>query len=254
MAQIKFGYPTLERSQSGSLYTIVYYGGKDEIADLQNEHPIGEFSEYGILVSNAMKPVDSFYELELRYQANSDGSGVEPPDTAYGKRSATLHGSILSLPIEKCNQYRTCWNYYLMAEPNTKDVPSWWQTAKTVALSSALAQKYQWCKSPGEAPYTGKNRWHIIKEPIKPGVETIDYPTFTMTESARYQNFKSAVSMVGRRMNMIVSPFTSGVNASGGRTWKCDDASVQYSGKYWIASFSYTLSGPGGWDTDLYNE
>ena len=81
MIQIKFGYPTLERSQNGSVYSIVYYGGQDEIAELQSEHPIGEFSDFGILVSNAMKPVDGFHELELKYQANSDGSGMEAPET-----------------------------------------------------------------------------------------------------------------------------------------------------------------------------
>ena len=254
MIQTKFGYPTLERSQNGSVYSIVYYGGRDEIAELQSEHPIGEFSDFGILVSNAMKPVDGFHELELKYQANSDGSGIEPPDTAYGKRSAALSGSVLSLPIEKCVNYRACWNHYLMAAPNVNDLPSWWASAKTVVLSSDLSQKYQWCKNIGEAPASGKLRWHVLKDPVKPGVESIDYPTFTMTESARYQSFKAAVDMVGKRMNMIVTPFTSGVDASGGRTWKCDSASVQYTGKYWLASFSYTLSGPGGWDTDLYSE
>lgn len=37
-----------------------------------------------------------------------------------------------------------------------------------------------------------------------------------------------------------------------GCNWKVDATSVQYNGDKWIVSTTYTMSGPGGWDAQLY--
>lgn len=254
MINVKNGYPQRTMTGSGSTMTTVYYS-KDqaEINALQMSHPIGENTADGYLKSNALKPDNGMWELELVYQSNSDSTGpVLSPDTAYGAKSVQIHGSMLSLQLETLPEYRANWNYFLFADPTVKSAPAWWATAKDVVLDGTQAQKYAWAKSAGETPVVGGKRWALLKMPTKPGVESYDYAVYTMTEAARYRSCKLAIQAITSRLNKIVTPIYD-VSLPAGGNWKCDDANVQWTGKYWIGSYSYTLSGPGGWDTDLYS-
>ena len=61
----------------------------------------------------------------------------------------------------------------------------------------------------------------------------------------------AAGKMVANTLNKIGKP-DNDFNIKGG-DWKCDDASVSYTGSYWLATLTWTLSGNDeGWDKDLY--
>ena len=250
---IKEGYPTEENTQNGKMYTCVYYGTLDEMRDLQARYPIGSSGEQGVVAQNTIKPSRGFWELEIREDSNCDGDTVEGPDTSYGKKSAQVHGSMLAMPLEAHPNYRTNWNYFLFAAPGVSGVPSWWETAEDPVLDEAIAEEYQWGRSTAELPVLGGKKWHVVAAPTMPGVQTYDMASYTMTEGARYRSFRSAVIDMGRRLNKIVQPFTRVPELEiEGATWKCDDVAIQWTGKYWIGTYTYTLSGPGGWNDKLY--
>lgn len=253
MIKIKFGYPKYKWTTQGRSVTVVYFStdGKEMLAKM-NENPPGTMNEYGTLISISLEPVSRIWELELNYSSDASGSGVEPPDTSFGKKSARLEGSMLSMPLESSPKYLVNWNYYLAAAPGVTGVPAWWATAKKLEeMPAASADAYMWLKSPAELPVNRNNqRWHILKECTKPGVESRDVATYTMSESASYRSFVAAIQAAGDKLNHIVTPMVS-MPYKG--NWKCDSASVQWNGKRWIGSYSYSLSGDtAGWDTDLY--
>ncbi|MPN24446.1 hypothetical protein SDC9_171845 [bioreactor metagenome] len=90
-----------------------------------------------------------------------------------------------------------------------------------------------------------------IKEPTKPGVEGYDLATYQVTESVKQPNATRCGSYVAGRLNKIIRPNETFGLAEG--NWKCDSASIQWDGKYWKATLTYTKSGDSaGWDKDLY--
>ena len=114
------------------------------------------------------------------------------------------------------------------------------------------AQKYAWIKSLAEIPVTGGKRWHVLKDMIKPGVESVDMATWTVTETVKVRNFSDGIKLCGDRLNKIVAPIY-GPAARG--NWKCDDVNLGWGGKYWLVTMNYTLSGNAkGWDTDFYKK
>ena len=242
------------RSQSGDGLntTIVYQGGQSEMLELQFAHPVGETGEYGRLkASRVYQDSPKIWCCELQYESDSNGDCSSPPGTDYGKRSAQLKGSMLSLPLESHPGYRTSWNHYLAAAPGIREVPSWWETATDAVVSEADAQRYRWVRSPTECPSDRKGMWRTIKDPVKPGVNSYDAATYSITESARFGTARAAGRMIADQLNRIGTPNeTFGIS---GGNWKCDDAGVSWNGKHWLATMTWTRSGDdGGWDQDLY--
>lgn len=254
MSIVKYQSRVKEQDSNGCISTLIYLGKQEEALSIQANHPIGEQGDAGRLKSNRVyQESPNLWACELRYESDVNGQYATAPNTAYGKKSAQLKGSMLSMPLESHPDYRTCWNYYLAASPGTSAVPSWWATAKDTTLSNTDAQKYRWVKSPSECPMDKKGLWRIIKAPEMPGVESYDVATYSITESARFGSPTSAGNFVSNRLNKIGSPSTT-FSISGG-TWKCDDASVSWSGKYWLATLTWTKSGNDkGWNTKLYNK
>lgn len=242
------------KSQNGDglSTTIVYQGGQAEMLEQQSAHPIDEAGEYGRLKSSRVyQESPKIWCCELQYESNGSGDYSSPPSKAYGKKTAQLKGAMLSMPLESHADYRTCWNYYLAAAPGIKEVPPWWQTASDTVISEGDAQKYRWVKSPGECPGDKKGLWRTIKDPVKPGVSSYDTATYTITESARFGTAKAAGRMVANTLNKVGMP--NEVFGITGGDWKCDDAGVSWSGKYWLATMTWTRSGGAeGWDKDLY--
>jgi len=242
------------KSQNGDgLSTmIVYQGGQGEMLELQNAHPIDEGGEFGRLKSSRVyQDSPKIWCCELLYESSGGGEYSSPPGKGYGKKSAQLKGSMLSMPLESHPDYRTCWNYYLAGSPGTSEVPEWWETAENTVISEAEAQKFRWVRSPGECPCDKKGMWHTLKDPVKPGVSSYDAATYSITESARFGTAKAAGRMIANTLNKIGMPNeTFGIT---GGNWKCDDAGVSWSGKYWVATMTWTRSGNDeGWDKDLY--
>jgi hypothetical protein len=116
------------------------------------------------------------------------------------------------------------------------------------AISDANAQNYIWAKV-GEEHSDARGKWKCIP-PTKPGVESIDYATYTITESARYANRNQAGKMCAKKLNKIGTPSE---DFGLGGSWKCDDATVSWTGEYWLATLTWTRAGgSSGWDEDLY--
>lgn len=247
MAKIKSQSRVREATGDGISTTIVWFGTREEMQDLADSHPIGEFAAEGRLRScRVLQEGGDVWNCELRYESDSAGESTDAPSAEYGKKSAQLKGSMLSLPLETAKNYRTKWNHYLVAVAGTDTIPGWYESATTAVLSSAVAEKYRWVKSLGEMPA----KWHSLKEPTKPGVEQREVSTYTVTETARFRSAKAAGRMVAKTLNQIGKPVEDFGNDVG--NWKCDDATVAWNGKYWLATLTWTLSGDAkGWDREL---
>ena len=249
---IKFQSRVTERTEDGITATVVWNGSRAEMLELSSGTALGASTEHGQLKSvRVYQESPLIWHCEKKYTLAADGELTEKPDNAYGKKSAQLKGSMLSMPLETHKNYRAKWNYYLAAAPNVQTLPSWWESAKDTVLSHADSQKYAWIKTIGELPVGKDGRWHILKDPVKPGYETYDVATYSVTETARFRSANAAGKMVANNLNGIGAPENTFGIKSG--NWKCDDASVSYNGKDWLATLTWTLSGnEEGWDKELY--
>ena len=240
-------------TNTGREVSLIYAGSRALMQQYKSEHPLGEVTANGTLISSELyQEGGKIWCLSLEYQSTSDGSEVEPPPSDYGEKSVSLHGGLLSLPLESMKNYITAWNHYLAAAPGVKEVPGWWETAKDPVLDDDTSQKYAWIKSLSEIPVTGGKRWHILKDMVKPGVESVDMATWTVTETVKVRSYKDGVTLCKDRLNKIVAPIYS-PKVTG--NWKCDDVNLDWGGKYWLVTMTYTLSGnEKGWDTDFYKK
>ena len=250
---VKYLSRQISKSASGKETQIAWNGTEAEIREQLDAEEVGSLGAYGTL-----KNIRFFQEsadiwcCEKIYLADYSGTVPEKPFTSYGKKSATLKGSMLSMPLESHPKYKSCWNYFLAGAPGVTAVPAWWSTAKDTSMSSANAQKYAWVKTAAENPVDAKGRWHTLKKPLKPGVENYDVATYSITETAKFGNPNAAGKAVAGWLNKIGAPSTT-FGISGGN-WKCDDSSVFYDGENWFATITWTLSGDkNGWDKDLYS-
>ena len=252
MSIIKYQSRVRERTGDGTTVSLVYQGSHEEMHAMQAAHSINESSEDGRLKSiRIYQESPQIWNCELRYESDANGDYMNAPDTSYGKKSAQLKGSMLSMPLETHADYHTNWNYYLAAAPGVTAVPSWWAAATDTTVGDPDAQKYRWIKNPSECPADKKGMWRTIKDPVMPGVDSYEVATYSITESARFRTAKAAGSMVAGSLNRIGAPAeTFGITDG---NWKCDDASVSWSGKYWLATLTWTRSGNArGWDSKLY--
>lgn len=213
------------------------------------------------------------YQVQINYEINYDSQGLpDSGDELSEVQRSTLDCSILSLPIEKAPGYRTNWSYYLIglgASATTR--PSFWSSATDTFLnpSGEDIKNYRWVKTLSEVPLdpveeqgsTEKKYWQVVKasgqgscKPQKLGTETWDYSTYTITQVKEFNNRDKAGNAASKNLNKIMSKPAQGdfsVTPSG-CNWKVDSATVQYDGDKWIVTTVYTMSGPGGWDRDLY--
>lgn len=239
MANIKNGYPITEKNQNGTQITTVYYSTDEgEISSMA----AGMTDNKYLRVSQRCE--NGIHELEVVEDANTDGETPERPNKNYGAKTATLHGAVLSMPLEQHPKYRMNWNHYLFCK-DSQSKPSFWYTAKDSSMSSSDKGKYTWGSQRSEKP----EGWYVI-DPTK-HANHFEIPTYVLQETARYRSFQAAAQALGGKVGKIASPSAS-ISVESGRNWRCDEGRIQYDGKHWLGTFSYTLSGPGGWDSDLY--
>ena len=217
-----------EWTREGVSVTYSYEGTEAEIDTLLAGHVIGEGSEDGTLAAKSKGQVGgSIWGAELRYEISGDGGGsATPPSNAWGSKSATLRGSMLSMPLQNHPSYRAKWDHYLVAAPGVPAMtPIWWVTASSVLLSGAAGKEYRWIADLSDIPTTGGAKWQVIMEPTKPGISSYEVATYSITETAKYKTASAAGSAVAGKLNRIGSP-SEKFGITGGN-WKCDDASVQ---------------------------
>lgn len=249
---LKYQSRNIDRNDGGTVTSLTWTGPRDEIESFAGEEDPGAVSDYGTLDSiRIYQDGGAIWACERRYRVNQNGNYTNKPTQVYGKKSATLHGSMLSLPLESHKKYLTQWNYYLFAAPGVTAVPDWWATAKDAILTEAQSQNYAWVRSLGETPVTGNKRWRVLKEPKYPGVTSYDVAVYTVTETARFGSAKSAGTMVQKCLNKLGAPNETFGNTGG--DWKCDDATISYNGGDWYATMTWTRSGDdSGWNKEIY--
>ena len=254
MAQVKYQSRTVESSTDGVSTTFSYFGTREELLALQNAGRPGISAPDGrIKNSRLFQQEGDVWCLEMRFESDADGSSSVAPPTEYGERSASLKGAMLSLPLENHEDYLTNWNYYLAAAPGITAIPEWWSSAVGTSLPDNDAQNYAWIKTTGEMPVDRNGRWHTLKEPAQKGCDSYDVAVYTVTETIRCRTQNDAGDLVANKLNRIGAP-ENDFGITGG-DWKCDDASVSWSGKYWLATLTWTRSGDDrGWNENFYTK
>ncbi len=262
-AKIKFqSFTQNTDSSENTRTTIVYYGTKAECEAEADSAARG--SQYGELEDRELRQLnDTQWEISLQFSNRDQNVNVTTgaPDTSYGRYSASVNSSMLSLPLSKAAKYRANWNHYLIGKTTMENgvatppaVPAWWETATEL---SAAGEDFRWVESLSAMP-DGKdddgNYWVPLKDPVKPGVTSYDVPVYTITESVRFRTEGQAGDYVTGVLNKIVNPQNDFGLTSGGFNFKCDAATVGWTGRYWLATLTYTRSGDNkGWDADLYD-
>ena len=242
-------------SSEGKQHTYTVLGDCDTIFALQEgTYAIGKrIAGMGIVKNTSLSQKGGkIWALEITCNENGgDENDVEEPDTSWGVRSASLDGSMLSVPLETTEGYRTQWDHYLFAHPDIDDLPDWWETATDPILDKDQSRCYAWGLSINDLPVINDRKWKILKNPTKPGTNSRDVGVYTVTETARFKTSYDAGQMVDGMLNKIGSPYVT-FGISGGN-WKCDHASVSWQNGYWLATLTWTRSGNDkGWDRDLY--
>ena len=254
MSGVKFQSRTREITKEGDQVSMVYFGSHDEMSEMLRGAVINRIDDEGRLKSVRLyQESPTIWCCEKRYARRDSDEFADAPSEEYGVKSATLDGGLFSRPLRQHPNYRMCWDHQLAAAPGVHEVPSWWENAATEALSVSDELKYRWQK-PGDALiHTAAGNWTILKAPIKPGVETFDWATYTITERAKFRSSRKAGKMVANALNRIDSPCTTFGIADG--DWKCDHASISWNGNCWVAQLTWTRSGDDeGWDKDLYQK
>lgn len=248
--EIRLQGRTLNKTVGGMETNITRVGTKDEALSACSELKINaRYAGLGRLVLAAAKQESpKIWVLEERYIEQTDGINiVTPPDDGFGKKSATLSTGMITLPLESVKGYKTKWNHYLAGTAETTVLPDWANTASSTIVDEP--DKYRWIKEPGELP----QGWHILSEPSKPGVTGVDLATYTITERIKCRSPRSAGKEIVRRLNRIGKPVEDfGIDEG---DWKCDDSGIQWDGKAWVATLTWTRSGDEkGWDKELYKK
>lgn len=243
-----------EYTENAKTHSYTVLGGMEEIFALQeSSYAVGKsIPGMGVVKSSTISQKGGkIWALELTCIADDGDGSIEPPNTAWGEKSASLDGSMLSLPLETLENYLTKWNHYLFCHPDIKEVPAWYEEAKDPVLDDKQAQCYAWGMTLNDVPVVNGVKWKILKAPSKPGVNSRDIGVYTITETAKFKSPTAAGNMVAGKLNRIGKPYTT-FGISGG-DWKCDRVAVRFQNDKWLATLTWTRSGDeNGWDKDIY--
>lgn len=264
-----------ERDNTGITTSVTYSGTHSECVQFMQNNTIGAtYAGLGRLSSISISQQGgSIYNVTAKYlNANgtsgggSGGSEVVQPDYSFGEYSATIDGSMLSTPLEQHPSYRKNWNYYLIGRckkppettpptaPTLPQDPTWWSTATASTVMSAADQvTYRWVEHESETPLEDDYVWVVMHTPTMAGFQNYDRALYTETEGVRCQSYADALAIVGSKLNKRGTPTypTGGMSGFTSGYWKCDRATISWSGEYWLATLTWTYS-PDGWSTTLY--
>lgn len=263
-----------ERNKDGITTVETYSGTKTDCETYAASKTIGaSYSGLGILDSISIAQLDgTIYSVTLKYQNANGQAGttpVIPPNYEFGQKSGSLDGTMMSTSLEihknASGQYDYLWNWnhFLLgrmakAGGTTPTTPDWWEDLGADPTTGALAlipvadqETFQWSET-GSVPLEEDYVWIVLEPPTMPGYQSYDRALYTWTESARYRDLATALSMVSSQVNKRGTPtylppntpFVAG-------NWKCDRATVEYTGEFWKATLTWTYS-PDGWNTTLY--
>lgn len=264
---------TTERDVNGISTTVVYTGTKTECQNWANEQTIGAtYPALGKLSSITISQAGgSIYNVSAKYENANGTSGstspVTPPDYSFGIYSASLDCTMMSTPLEihknAAGQYDyLCnWNQYLIGKyakgGTAPSVPAWWSTLGADSTTGVISpipqadqQTYQWADY-GTLPIEDGYEFVVLKTPTMAGYQSYDRCLFTQTESARFRTYALAVASVANYVNKVGTPINNPGSPFVNGRWKCDRATVTWTGDYWLATLTWTYS-PDGWNSTLY--
>lgn len=264
---------TLEKNERGISNVITYTGTKAECTAHANIAAIGSTSGYGRLVSStATQSAGAIWTVSDRFEnvngaSNTQGTEVTPPDYTYGTYSASIDCSMMSTPLEIHKNaagqfdYKCCWNQYLIGKyakgGTAPSTPTWWDTLGAdpstgviAPIPQAYQQTYQWADY-GTLPIEDGYEFIVLKTPTMAGYQSYDRCLYTLTESARFRTFALATAAVSGKANKTGTPTNNPGSPFVNGNWKCDRATVSWSGEYWLATLTWTYS-PDGWNSTLY--
>ena len=263
---------TQEKTQVGIVTTITYYGKKQDIDtefNLINVTPTTTSSSYGRLESVSKQQIAAdLWSLSYKYTTAGYSSGSAtpsvPPSTVVGEKSYSLDCAMISSPLEQhvnssfVSDYKWCWNHSLAQKYPINSVPAtipsapgWWDTLGAEDVIPIADQgTYQWFQSFSELPQDDAHQWVTIKHPTMPGVTSYDEVGYTLTMLERQKTYAAAETVAKAKANKIFTNTQVGSSFSGGN-WKCDRATANWDGEFWIVTLTFTYSAR-GWNTTLY--
>lgn len=263
--QWKYQGRSKEKNADGIITTVTWYGTKQECEQQLENAPINSTTVgLGRLFAASMAQGEgNFWEVSYKYTSAGYASGeqVVAPTTVVGEKSATMNCSLISTPLEQHPNYLMKWNHYLAARyksgQTVPTAPLWWDSAgATFIIPGADQLNFRICDSRGEIP-SGFDAegyaWIEIDKPTMPGVQSYDVASYTQTEKSRYRQYADACAAIAARMNKIFTSAQIVNNGFTGGNWKCDGATIEWDGEFWIATSTYTFSAnASGWNTTLY--
>ena len=251
-------------TESGISYQVTFYS--TDFNELQqyiqdNYRHNSVTSDYGLIKHVSFRPENGFHYCDVEGWHDKDANGITfVSHTEDGPENHEITSVCIPIPLERLIGYRACWNHYIW-----KAVPkdSTDASAPTPACLYDYIQPkafkngddmYEWSDSvaqptmdPGE-----DMKWIPCDgSPTKPGVSSVDYYTYQITEEGNHSKLASAYWVMQQALNTPASkPLLGSMGVEGGQ-WKCDHASIVPNGKRWRSRLVWTWA-PGGWDSDLY--
>lgn len=245
----------------GDVTTRIFVCDLDDMALLWGEFahnvPYPELGGYFLRTRSSCTPGARFATLTMMFAQqpetrSSGGAGGthEDGDTEYNFVAASTEKA-----LEQHPNYRTSWNYELLAIDGTTTSPAWWLTATDTKIPADDRATYQWVK-----PGTRVDGWFVLfgvyheEAPSTVdfrGVETFADDAVSLSVTEYYRKREGAVNQLLAN-NHLKSPPWSGPYDSAAIKWRISSSTVQKAGKYWACVTLYEYANI-GWNTALYN-
>lgn len=281
MVNIKYQSRSIQKDGSTTRTDLTFYGSFDELTALEAEAYRDtlfglQYAVEGSVMGSTLSQADGdIWELKVSFTSDAvDVTLIDNPEsTEFGKFSASMSSSTMSMPLETHRRYRTHWNHYLCAAtttagPYTGSLPDWYLTATGLTDNMKMGAGdvyFKWVRDPSELQTTEEINgtiyyWYVIKDPYIPNsagvkfrtVDSYDEVFYTVTESAKFRTAEEAGKYAENVLNQIGAPRNQ-FNLTWGN-WKCDAVSVQWNGKWWKMQLTWTHSGDYlGWNDTLYD-
>jgi hypothetical protein len=250
-------------SATATRHSRTQYGTKDEVEAYMAAFKPGNtdiLAGYELDDITAVSVAGGGWEVEETFIQRTTPQGV-PFIAPSGATEQSLSTRMISIQLSALTAsywvnhgyaYKTNWNYALAAlGSNTQ--PSWWATATTLIIPVADRDKYAWLDNENDVanmPPKNGQYWGILKEKVKPGVDSIYFPVYEIIESSRHKNKEKTAWIALSKAGTIVQPSLGNFGITWGN-WLCMGATVSKEGTDWVAQVIYQHS-PVGWDVQLY--
>lgn len=182
MLKLKHKSAVRSTNSGGASYRETYYGTRSEVETRSAELAIGDrdpSGEYELTAWRTRQIGGPIYEIELVWENLNAGSNLRFLIGRHGPKEHTLDISVVSVPLEDHQDYRTNWNYCLAAK-GTEETPAWWESATDPVLNPTQRMNYRWVKTPSGTAALGEG-WHLLKMRTM-NCESWLLPSYTITE------------------------------------------------------------------------